>query len=125
MVNTVASLKVAREDTWHRAPFHQQPAPRAAASAPLNNYYVVNFRDYRFLQVFYPTRGILAWYSRATGRREPLPGADDPRYVQTDGVWSPDGKYIVFARAEAKDPYPTDGQRAGYANDPAERRISP
>jgi tetratricopeptide (TPR) repeat protein len=95
----------------------------SAASAPLNNFYVVNFRDYRFLQVFYPTRGILAWYSRATGRREPLPGADDPRYVQTDGVWSPDGKYVVFARAEAKEPYPADGQRAGYANDPAERRI--
>jgi tetratricopeptide (TPR) repeat protein/Tol biopolymer transport system component len=95
----------------------------SAASAPLNNFYVVNFRDYRFLQVFYPTRGILAWYSRATGRREPLPGADDPRYVQTDGVWSPDGKYIVFARAGAKEPYPADGQRAGYANDPAELRI--
>ena len=95
----------------------------SAASAPLNNYYVVNFRDYRFLQVFYPTRGILAWYSRATGRREPLAGADDPRYVQTDGVWSPDGKYIVFARAEAKDPYPRDGQLAGYANDPAELRV--
>ena len=94
-----------------------------AASAPLNNFYVVNFTDYRFLQVFYPTRGVLAWYSRATGRREPLPGADDPRYVQTDGVWSPDGKYIVFARAEAKEPYPPDGHRAGYANDPAETRI--
>ena len=95
----------------------------SAASAPLNNFYVVNFRDYRFLQVFYPTRGILAWYSRATGRREPLPGADDPRYVQTDGVWSPDGKYIVFARAEAKEPYPADGndgrlrQRSGGTPD--------
>jgi len=94
-----------------------------AASAPLNNFYVVNFTDYRFLQVFYPTRGILAWYSRATGHREPLPGANDPRYVQTDGVWSPDGKYIVFARAEAKEPYPADGKRATYSNDPAETRI--
>ena len=37
-------------------------------------YYVTNFKDYNFLQVFYPTRGILAWYDRATGRREPLPG---------------------------------------------------
>ena len=27
-----------------------------------------NFKDYRFLQVFYPTRGILAWYNRATRR---------------------------------------------------------
>jgi tetratricopeptide (TPR) repeat protein len=94
-----------------------------AGSAPLNNFYVINFKDYRFLQVFYPTRGILAWYSRATGQRQPLAGADDPRYVQTDGVWSPDQKYVVFARAEAKDPYPVGIQRAGYANDPVERRI--
>ena len=94
-----------------------------AGTAPLNNFYVVNFTDYRFLQVFYPTRGVLAWYSRATGQREPLPGADDPRYVQTDGVWSPDGKYIVFARAEAKDPYPADALRPGHANDPSETRI--
>ena len=44
-----------------------------------NTYYVTNFKDYRFLQVFYPTRGILEWYNRATGKRQPLPGADDPR----------------------------------------------
>jgi tetratricopeptide (TPR) repeat protein len=94
-----------------------------ADSAPQNNFYVVNFRDYRFLQVFYPTRGILAWYSRDTGRREPLQGADDPRYVQTDGAWSPDGKYLVFARAEAKEPYPPGGKMAEYANDPKELQV--
>jgi tetratricopeptide (TPR) repeat protein len=95
----------------------------SADRAPENNFYVVNFKDYRFLQVFYPTRGILAWYSRATGQRHPLPGADDPRYVQTDGVWSPDGKYIVFARAKAQAPYPPDGKMADYANDPKEVQI--
>jgi len=94
-----------------------------AERATQSNYYVVNFKDYRFLQVFYPARGILAWYSRETGRREPLAGADDPRYVQTDGVWSPDGSYVVFARAEAKDPYPPDGKMATYANDPIELQI--
>ena len=82
-----------------------------------------NFKDYRFLQVFYPTRGILAWYSRATERRQPLPGADDPRYVQTDGVWSPDGKYVVFARAEAKDPTPEGQTLPLQANDPKEVQI--
>jgi tetratricopeptide (TPR) repeat protein len=86
-------------------------------------YYVRNFKDYHFLQVFYPTRGILAWYNHATGRRQPLPGADDPRYVQTDGVWGPDGKYIVFARAEAKDPYPQGQKPALHANDPNEIQI--
>ncbi|RPI22434.1 MAG: hypothetical protein EHM61_22305, partial [Acidobacteria bacterium] len=86
-------------------------------------YYVSNFKDYRFLQVFYPTRGILAWYSRATGLLEPVPGADDPRYVQTDGVWSPDGKYLVFAKAEARDPYTAGAKMAEYANDPNETQI--
>ena len=89
-----------------------------------SSYFVTNFKDYRFLQVFYPTRGILACYSRATGRREPLPGADDPHYVQTDGVWSPDGKYIVFARAEAKDPYP-EGQRLPLQRERSERSPDP
>ena len=83
-------------------------------------YYVANFEDYRFLQVFYPTRGILVWYDRDTRKLQPLPGADNPRYVQTNAVWSPDGKYLVFARAEAKDPFPADGKMAAYANDPVE-----
>jgi tetratricopeptide (TPR) repeat protein len=87
------------------------------------NYYVANFRDYRFLQVFYPTRGILAWYSRETGRLEPLPGADDPRYVHTNAVWTPDGKSLVFARAEAKDAYPEGAPLAERPNDPNETQI--
>jgi len=88
-----------------------------------SSYFVNNFKDYRFLQVFYPTRGILAWYNRATGRRQPLPGADDPGYVQTDGVWSPDGKWVVFARAEAKDPNPEGMTLPLKANDPNEIQI--
>jgi len=83
-------------------------------------YYVANFEDYRFLQVFYPTRGILVWYDRDSRKLQPLPGASDPRYVQTNAVWSPDGKYLVFARAAAKDPNPAGGKMAAYANDPAE-----
>ncbi len=86
-------------------------------------YFVTNFKDYRFLQVFYPTRGILAWYDRKAGYLQPLPGADDPRFVQTGGVWSPDGKYIVYARAEAKDPYPPGGIMPERANDPNETQI--
>src|SRR5665811_1974932 len=74
-------------------------------SDAIGKYYVVNFKDYRFLQVFYPTRGILAWYSREAGLLQPLPGADDARYVHTSAVWSPDGKYLVFSRAQARDAY--------------------
>ncbi len=85
--------------------------------------YVVNFKDYRFLQVFYPSRGIIAWYRRSDGSMKALRGADNPSFVQTDAVWSPDGKYLVFARAPAKDPYPEGRKLAEYANDPNELPI--
>ncbi len=86
-------------------------------------YYIANFLDYRFLQVFYPTRGIIAWYDRNLKQLHPLPGADDPEMVQASAVWSPDGKYLVFARARATDPNPADGVMAKYANDPKEVQI--
>jgi tetratricopeptide (TPR) repeat protein len=96
---------------------------RPPGSKNPNFYYVANFKDYRFLQVFYPTRGILAWYDRDAKKLQPLPGADDPRFVQASAVWSPDGKYLLFLRAEAKEPYPADGKMAAYANDPAEVKM--
>ncbi len=89
----------------------------------VRNYYVANFKDYRFLQVFYPTRGILAWYDPAAGHLQALPGADDAGYVHTGAVWSPDGKYIVFGRAAAKDAYPPGAGIAESANDANETQI--
>ena len=85
--------------------------------------YVQNFTNHKFLQVFYPTRGILAWYSKATGEMKALPGADDTEYVHCSPVWFPDGKDIVFARAKAFDPYPEGQPKATYAGDPNEPRI--
>jgi hypothetical protein len=57
--------------------------------------------DLAYSQLFFPIRGILTTYSRATRTFESLPGADDPRYVQSNPSWSPDGKEIVFARSDA------------------------
>ena len=82
--------------------------------------YVQNFWDYKINQVFYPTRGILAFFSRATGEITALPGADDPEYVHCNPVWSPDGRTIVFARAGARDAYITGRPPAPYAGDPHE-----
>ena len=84
--------------------------------------YVMNYLQYDFLQTFYPTRGILAFYSRKTGSLRTLPGADDPQFVQSNATWSPDGTELVFIRAEAGDAY-TKGPRAKAANDPNERQI--
>ncbi len=54
-----------------------------------------------FSQLFFPIQGILAYYDRQTKTFHALHGADDDRYVQSNAVWSPDGKYVVFARGEA------------------------
>ncbi len=54
-----------------------------------------------FSQLFFPIKGILCVYDRQTRAFHSLPGADDPQYVQSNPTWSPDGKYIVFARAKA------------------------
>ena len=53
-----------------------------------------------FSQLFFPIKGILVVYDTETGQYFPLPGADDPEYVQSNPTWSPDGKTIVFARTE-------------------------
>jgi hypothetical protein len=96
------------------------PDGKYAVSTVNEELYNKNFQDYRFLQVFYPTRGILAWYNRATKEMKSLPGADDPRYVQTDSVWTPDGKYLVFARAKARSAFSPGLPPAAYAGDPNE-----
>ncbi len=57
--------------------------------------------DLAFSQLFFPIQGILAVYSRETKTFRALPGADDPRYVQSNPAWSPDGRHIVFARSRA------------------------
>jgi Flp pilus assembly protein TadD len=53
-----------------------------------------------FSQLFFPIKGILAVYDRENRTFKALPGADDPRYVQSNPTWSPDGKSIVFARTK-------------------------
>jgi tetratricopeptide (TPR) repeat protein len=53
-----------------------------------------------FSQLFFPIKGILCIYNRETKTFSSLPGADDPNYVQSNPSWSPDGRYIIFARSK-------------------------
>ncbi len=57
--------------------------------------------DLYFSQLFFPLRGIFAYYDTMKGEFSSLPGADDTTYVQSNPVWSPDGEYILFARNNA------------------------
>ena len=68
--------------------------------------------DLAFSQLFFPIKGIVGIYSREDGTFRALPGADDPQYVQSNPVWSPDGKWIVFARSKR---YRTEGDGAADA----------
>jgi Flp pilus assembly protein TadD len=97
--------------------------PGAHGRRVLDRLYNGFFSFYGFGQVFFPTRGVLAWYDRDNRKLQPLPGADDPEYVQTSAFWSPDGKYLVFSKAKAKDPYSPGQTPAKYANDPNETQM--
>jgi tetratricopeptide (TPR) repeat protein len=88
-----------------------------------SRFYSATYTFYGFGQVFYPTRGVLGWYDSVTHTLKPLPGADGPAYVQASAFWSPDGKWLVFSRAPAKDPYSAGQKMATSANDPLETQI--
>ncbi len=77
------------------------PTGRYVISTVKDRSVFVAVPDIWFSQLFFPIKGILAVYDRETKQFTALPGADDPQYVQTNAVWSPDGKEIVFARAKA------------------------
>jgi Flp pilus assembly protein TadD len=99
------------------------PDARYVVSTVNEALYVTNFYDHRFIQVFFPTRGILAYYSRESGEIKLLPGADDPDYVHCNAVWTPDGETLIFARAKARSPYERGRPVAEYAGDPNETRL--
>ncbi|HEY5911757.1 MAG TPA: hypothetical protein VJA21_14240, partial [Verrucomicrobiae bacterium] len=77
------------------------PDGKAVVSTVKDKSVFVPKPELEFSQLFFPIKGILVVYHRANGSFTALPGADDPEYVQSNPVWSPDGEYIVFARAKA------------------------
>jgi tetratricopeptide (TPR) repeat protein len=97
--------------------------PHAHSMRVVDRLYNGFYSNYGFGQVFYPTRGVLGWYSKESGKLQPLLGADDPNFVQTSAFWSPDGKWLVYSRAAARDPYPAGYKKSTYANDPNETQI--
>ena len=52
-----------------------------------------------YSQLFFPIKGIIAVYDRHEKKYYSLPGADNPAFVQSNPVWSPDGQYILFSKA--------------------------
>jgi tetratricopeptide (TPR) repeat protein len=77
------------------------PDGRYVVSTVKDRSVFVAMPDLAFSQLFFPVKGILCLYDRQTRTFRALPGADNPAYVQSNPTWSPDGQYIVFARAKA------------------------
>ncbi len=77
------------------------PDGRYVVSTVKDRSVFVALPDIMISQLFFPIKGILVVYDRETGNYSPLPGADDPQYVQSNAVWSPDGKELIFARSKA------------------------
>jgi len=86
------------------------PDGRFVVSTVKDKSVFVPMPDLAFSQLFFPVKGILCVYDRQNHTFQSLPGADDPKYVQSNPAFSPDGKYIVFARTEAYDLKHTEGQ---------------
>jgi len=80
------------------------PDGRYVASTVKDQSVFVPTEDLTFSQLFFPIKGILAIYDRARKEFRALPGADDPRFVQSNPSWSPDGKHLIFARSKAYRP---------------------
>ena len=57
--------------------------------------------ELKYSQLFFPVNGHLAIYDLQTKTLKELPGADLEEYVQSNAIWSADGKNIIFCRAEA------------------------
>ncbi len=62
-----------------------------------------------YSQLFFPIRGILAFYDRERRDFQALAGADDPAFVQSNPTWTPDGSALLFARARAYHSPKVDG----------------
>jgi tetratricopeptide (TPR) repeat protein len=77
------------------------PDGRYVVSTVKDRSVFVAMPELAFSQLFFPIKGILCVYDRQTRTFHALAGADDPAYVQSNPSWSPDGRYIVFARAKA------------------------
>lgn len=54
-----------------------------------------------YSQLFFPIKGIVGFYDIDSNSFSELQGANNPKYVQSNPVWSPDNKTILFARTEA------------------------
>lgn len=99
------------------------PDARYVATTVNEEVYIHNYMNNKYIQVFYPTRGVLAFYDSKSGNIKTLPGADNPAFVHCDPSWTPDGNTLIFARARAKDAFTKGQPDPEFPNDSNETQI--
>ncbi len=77
------------------------PDGRYVASTVKDRSIFVSVDDEYYSQLFFPIKGIIAVYDRQKKLFSVLSGADDPAFVQSNPVWSPDGKSLLFCKTTA------------------------
>jgi tetratricopeptide (TPR) repeat protein len=114
ITRTAPQMRLATSDiiTWddYRRQDGQQTFGLLSQISPDGRYVLSTVKDrsvfvprpnLAFSQLFFPLKGIIAFYDRETKQFFALPGADDPAFVQSNPTWSPDGQWVVFARNKA------------------------
>ncbi len=76
------------------------PCGRYSISTLKDRSVFVKVDNEEYSQLFFPIKGILAYYDKLTKKFSSLKGADDKNYVNSNPTWSPDGKTIYFARSK-------------------------
>lgn len=77
------------------------PDGKYFASTLKDNEFFVVQPDLAYSQLFFPIKGIIVIYDKEKDKYFSLNGADDTNFVQSNPVWSPDGKYLYFTKAKA------------------------
>ena len=77
------------------------PDGRYVASTVKDRSIFVSLDDLMYSQLFFPIKGIIAIYDRKEKKYFALKGADDTSLVQSNPIWSPDGKYLYICRTKA------------------------
>ena len=83
----------------------------------------MNFKDYRFLQVFYPTRSIVAWYNRATGRQAALARGGRSTLRANERRLESRRQIRGLCPGGSDRPLPPGQKMPEHANDPEEPQI--
>jgi tetratricopeptide (TPR) repeat protein len=75
------------------------PDGRYALSTVKDRSIFVKIENLDYSQLFFPIKGIIAVYDIKNKKFWALPGADNKELCQSNPMWSPDGKTVLFACA--------------------------